>query len=322
MKFARSKKSTFLLSSVVAVAVLLGSMFFALQKPISIQVDGKEIHTRVLFTGTVEDVLSQQSISLGTYDTVQPSVESPIKKDMKIIVNRAFKIKVLADGVNKEIYTTPVSVKEAIVKAGFTIGDKDIIKTQGGDKVCSGQEIEVIRVSEQEITEEEGISFQVQRVDDPTLEKGLTKTVTAGKDGITTNTIKVTYYNGVEQKREIVKSEPKVLPQARVIAMGSITEVSRGGQRLNIREARIMTATAYTYTGYRTATGRNPAVGMVAVDPGVIPLGSRLYIECYGYAIAADTGGAIKGNILDLFMEQHGQCVQWGRRSVKVYVLN
>ncbi len=322
MDFARSKKSKYLLSSVVAAAVLLVSLYFALQKPVNIQVDGKEIRTRVLLTDTVDDVLNKHKILLGKYDTVQPSAQTYVYKDMKIIVNRAFKVKVTADGITREINTTPVSVKEAIVKAGFTIGDKDVIKTKKGDKVCSGQEIELVRVLEQEITVEESIPFQVQRVDDPTLEKGLTRTVTAGKNGIMTNTVKVTYFNGIEQRREIIKSEPKVLPQARVIAMGSITQVSRGGQRLDIKEARIMMATAYTYSGYRTATGRNPAVGMVAVDPRVIPLGSRLYIEGYGYAVAADTGGAIKGNTVDLFMEQYSQCVHWGRRSVKVYVLN
>jgi 3D (Asp-Asp-Asp) domain-containing protein len=82
-----------------------------------------------------------------------------------------------------------------------------------------------------------------------------------------------------------------------------------------------MQATAYTYTGYRTATGQNPAVGMVAVDPSVIPLGSRMYIEGYGYARAADTGGAVRGDKIDLFMEEYGQCIHWGRRMVKVYLL-
>jgi 3D (Asp-Asp-Asp) domain-containing protein len=83
-----------------------------------------------------------------------------------------------------------------------------------------------------------------------------------------------------------------------------------------------MEASAYTYTGNRTATGKNPEVGMVAVDPRVIPMGSRLYIEGYGYGRAADTGGSIKGNRLDLFMEDRSQCLSWGRRTVKVYLLD
>jgi 3D (Asp-Asp-Asp) domain-containing protein len=83
-----------------------------------------------------------------------------------------------------------------------------------------------------------------------------------------------------------------------------------------------MTASAYTYTGRNTSCGMKPAVGLVAVDPSVIPLGTKLYIEGYGYATAADTGGAIKGNRIDLFMEDKSQCLSWGKRMVKVYVLN
>lgn len=136
------------------------------------------------------------------------------------------------------------------------------------------------------------------------------------------NTVRITYHNGQEVKREVIKSEVIKEPQNKVIAMGTITTVSRGGLSLDFREARYMVASAYTYTGRRTATGQQPAVGMVAVDPSVIPLGTRLYIEGYGYAVAADTGGSIRGNQLDLFMEDRSQCLKWGRRTVKVYILN
>ena len=76
-----------------------------------------------------------------------------------------------------------------------------------------------------------------------------------------------------------------------------------------------------------TASGMKAARGIVAVDPRVIPLGTKLYIESldgsadYGYAIAGDTGGAIKGNRVDLFMDTKAEALQWGRRSVKVYIL-
>lgn len=79
-------------------------------------------------------------------------------------------------------------------------------------------------------------------------------------------------------------------------------------------------ATAYTWTGYRTATGTWPSRGTVAVDPRVIPLGTELYIEGYGPAVAADTGGAIKGQIIDLYMDSEHECLQWGRRKVEVQI--
>lgn len=83
----------------------------------------------------------------------------------------------------------------------------------------------------------------------------------------------------------------------------------------------IMECTAYTHTGSRTATGVMPRYGVVAVDPKVIPLGSQLYVVGYGPAIAADTGGLIKGNIIDIFLDSEAACRQWGRRKVQVYIL-
>jgi 3D (Asp-Asp-Asp) domain-containing protein len=82
-----------------------------------------------------------------------------------------------------------------------------------------------------------------------------------------------------------------------------------------------MTATAYTHTGSPTATGVWPYVGGVAVDPDVIPLGSRLYVEGYGPARAVDTGGLIKGNRIDLFFDTEAECFAFGKREVDVYVL-
>ena len=87
-------------------------------------------------------------------------------------------------------------------------------------------------------------------------------------------------------------------------------------------------ATAYTddvesqgkWVG-QTASGMKPQVGVIAVDPKVIPLGTKLYIEGYGDAIAGDTGSAIKGNRVDLFMETRENCMEFGRKNVKVWIV-
>lgn len=79
-------------------------------------------------------------------------------------------------------------------------------------------------------------------------------------------------------------------------------------------------ATAYTWTGCRTATGIWPSRGTIAVDPRVIPLGTELHIEGYGPAVAADTGGAIQGQRIDLYMDTKHECLQWGRRKVEVKI--
>ena len=71
----------------------------------------------------------------------------------------------------------------------------------------------------------------------------------------------------------------------------------------------------------RTATGMHAAYGIAAVDPTVIPLGTHLYVEGYGYAIAADTGSAIKGDRIDLCFNTYGEAIQYGRKRVRVYIL-
>jgi len=87
-----------------------------------------------------------------------------------------------------------------------------------------------------------------------------------------------------------------------------------------------MVATAYTASCYgcsgTTATGQHAGHGIVAVDPQVIPLGSHLYIPGYGHAIAGDTGGAIHGNRVDLGFNSNADAMQFGRRSIIVYVLH
>lgn len=86
-----------------------------------------------------------------------------------------------------------------------------------------------------------------------------------------------------------------------------------------------MESTAYYGHGI-TASGlkpvRNPdGISTIAVDPNVIPLGTKVYVSGYGLAIAADTGGAIKGNIIDVFLNSHEECISWGRRQVTVQIL-
>jgi 3D (Asp-Asp-Asp) domain-containing protein len=108
------------------------------------------------------------------------------------------------------------------------------------------------------------------------------------------------------------------------------TKTSRKQDSSSTVKVLYMSATAYTAycagcSGV-TATGidlrAHPDAKVVAVDPNVIPLGTKLYIEGYGYAVAGDTGGAIKGKRIDLFMANRDDCFNWGRRTVKVRILN
>jgi len=85
---------------------------------------------------------------------------------------------------------------------------------------------------------------------------------------------------------------------------------------------KVLTMTAYSYSGGgKTAMGTKARVGVIAVDPKVIPLGTKVYVEGYGYAVAEDTGGNIKGNKIDCYMKTESACLNWGIKKVKVYIL-
>jgi 3D (Asp-Asp-Asp) domain-containing protein len=106
-------------------------------------------------------------------------------------------------------------------------------------------------------------------------------------------------------------------------------KVSRGQTTTRGQYVLTMVATGYDgcyecnkpYYGKPAFTGMPLQRGVVAVDPRVIPMGTRLYVEGYGEAIAADQGNAIKGNRIDLFFDSHQQARQWGMKTVKVTVL-
>lgn len=120
-----------------------------------------------------------------------------------------------------------------------------------------------------------------------------------------------------------------VFAMALSISVGTgITFLSKEAKAMTIPNKELtFSTTAYTdYAGSITASGkpvkRNPnGISTVAVDPNVIPLGTYLYIEGYGYAVAADTGGAIKGNIIDVYFDNPDECYDWGRKTVNVTVI-
>ena len=118
-----------------------------------------------------------------------------------------------------------------------------------------------------------------------------------------------------KEAREALEQEPRL--------RDGYVETSRGALRYT--NVMVMEASAYLPTdgggSCITATGLPAQHGVVAVDPDVIPLGTRLHIPGYGVAIAADTGGMIEGDMIDLCMEDYDDCIQFGRRDIDVYIL-
>ncbi|MGN4543678.1 3D domain-containing protein, partial [Bacillus cereus group sp. MYBK95-2] len=140
-----------------------------------------------------------------------------------------------------------------------------------------------------------------------------------------------------EKVREIAKAKAKEEEKAREIAKAKEEERAKEASKNNIQSAKrelTVVATAYTadpsengtYGGrVLTAMGHdlteNPNMRIIAVDPKVIPLGSKVWVEGYGEAIAGDTGSAIKGNRIDVLMGSKSKAMNWGRQTVKVKIL-
>jgi len=119
----------------------------------------------------------------------------------------------------------------------------------------------------------------------------------------------------------------KLIVFVMVLSVNLCTGISAAKAEVSPNQELICSSTAYTSSaGSMTASGkvvvRNPnGISTVSVDPNIIPLGSYLYIEGYGYAVAADKGSAIKGNEVDVFFNSENECRDWGRQTVKVTVL-
>ena len=162
-----------------------------------------------------------------------------------------------------------------------------------------------------------------------------------GIEGIDCDTYEVLLYDGVEADRQLISTERTREPVDEVKVVGTRGgKVTEKGDNFSYSKVINCNATAYDLSfqscgkrpgqsGYGiTASGTQAQYGTVAVDPRVIPLGTRMYIESadgsfvYGYCVAEDTGGAIKGNKVDLFFNTNSECLQFGRRSVKVYILD
>jgi 3D (Asp-Asp-Asp) domain-containing protein len=159
---------------------------------------------------------------------------------------------------------------------------------------------------------------------------GTRKVVQRGQSGITVVTERVTLWSSVVVDRQLISRVVVRRAQPGLILAGPPRNLAEAMAVTGIRKlvaVYAMEATAYTAgsaqavpTG-RTATGMLARYGVVAVDPRVIRLGSRLFIEGYGAAIAADTGGSIRGNRIDLCMDSLRSAINFGRQPVKVYVL-
>ena len=280
---------------------------------------------------TVKDFLREQGIVLNEHDVVKPSLNTALKKEMEIAVKRAFPLTLLDGGVKKETWSTSTTVADFLTQQGVSLTELDRVEPALEDKVMENGTINVIRVEKVTDVVEEPISYAVVTKKDENLAKGTEKVVTEGQKGLVSKKYEITLENGKEVSRVVLNEKKLRDKKDKVVAVGtkakSIQVASRGME--NGRQIYV-TSTAYTAScngcSGTTATGvnlhANPNAKVIAVDPNVIPLGSKVYVDGYGYAIASDTGGAIKGNKIDVFFPSKSDAYRWGRKTVKIKILD
>ncbi len=306
-----------------AVLVLVMTIFTAYtsaQSNVILQTEGAQLEV-VTFAGDVGELLRDQGIELGEKDKVTPLPDTPLQDGMTVVVRKAVPVTLQVAGEQSLITTAAETVGDLISENNLQLGELDIVSPAPETKLAPEMFVKVDLVRVQTIDEETPVKYNVRRENDGKIARGITQVVQQGIEGLERQSWEVTYTNGEETARRLVASTVIKKPVDQIVKVGALQVASRGGMDIRFSRAYDMVSTAYTHTGRNTATGIKPQVGIVAVDPKVIPLGTKLYVEGYGQCRAMDVGGKVKGNRIDVFLDTRDEARRWGVRNVRVYVL-
>lgn len=321
-----------LLPTAVILLASFGWWYAAAEDRVCLVVDGRPalIRTRA---GRVEALLREAGVELLEGDRVTPAPEARIREGLTIKVERAFPVAIVADGETRQVKTVACTVGELLRDCRIELGEEDIVRPGLTQEVKPGQIVRVARVSTKQVTYREEVAPPVVERKDSSMYRGTSKTIAAGSPGLVERTALVRYEDGRIKERQVLSTKWLRQPETRIVAVGTrppvYTMVTSRGQVVRYTKMMVMTATAYdpgpescgpNAKGI-TRTGHRATYGVVAVDPRVIPLYTRLYVEGYGFATALDTGSAIKGNRIDLCYDTYREAIMYGRRKVKVYIL-
>ncbi len=344
---AYTAKSQFLMCVVCLTIAVLSILFSAtcFGKSVLIDIDGEQKQVFV-FSKDVQGVLAQAGISIEQADKISANLYDEVHHGQVLTVNKAVLVAFEVNGQETHFLTTAPTVLDFLGENNIALTEYDEITPSLDTPLTKDSRIVLAKSEVEIVSRQEEIPFKTVSVPNYQADVGSTKVKTAGVNGI-----KETSYMRIWRNGEVIHETPTeetviTEPVNEVVEYGTVMASAnyRGGSvnRESITYSRMipMTATAYDLSyqscgkrpgdrGYGiTASGMRAQRGVVAVDPRVIPLGTRLYIETpdgsyiYGNAVAGDTGGAIKGNKIDLFMNSYSECMAFGRRTVNVYILD
>jgi uncharacterized protein YabE (DUF348 family) len=300
-------------------------------KTITVVIDGNQ--TKVItFKSTLEKALAEKNIIVGTKDKIEPALDSKVINKSTVTIKRAVNVTVAVDNEEKDILSAEENIDTMLKAEGIALGELDKLNLDKETKLTEGMKIDVVRVEIKELSETEAIAFNTVVKPNSSLSNTQRKVTQEGKEGEKKTTFSVTYENGKEVLRKIVSEVVAKKPTEKIIVQGTYPTmpISRGGDAVPYSKVIKVKSTAYSPTGGRTtaytATGRkavrNPeGYSTIAVDPTVIPYGTKLFVQGYGFAIAADCGSAIKGNFIDVFFDTKREALNWAVKYVNLYIL-
>lgn len=304
-------------------------------KEVTISVDGNQ--SKVWTTEKlVKNILKEANIEVSEHDTLKQSLDTEVGADNKIDIQKAFQV-TLVDGLdNRQVWSTSTTVANFLKQQGIQLNEFDRVENNLEDVITPESKIAVVRVEKVIDVVEDSLDFAIEKKQDASLLKGKQKVVTTGEKGKISRTYEVVKENGKIIAKNLQSEKVINEPKKQVVAVGtknlvaSTTTVSRGSAEPSSGKEFYVTATAYTPyckgCSGTSATGINlrsdSGLKVIAVDPSVIKLGSKVWVEGYGTAIAGDTGGSIKGNKIDILVQSDAQARNWGRKKVRIKVLN
>ena len=233
-----------------------------------------------------------------------------------------------SNGSARHFRTAQATIGATLKDAGFVVGPMDKVSPAIDQRPRDRMVITVVKVTSAIEVKKTPIAFDSVKTFTKSLKPGKVQLNKVGTPGEKLTRYVIRYEDGRQVKRTAIGTEVSKRPVSRVVSIGSRGRyMSRGEFRT--RKILKMRASAYEpspkscgrYATGKTASGLYAGYGVVAVDPKVIPLGSKLYVEGYGYAIAGDRGRSIRGNRIDLGFSTVREAMSFGCKSVIVHVL-
>lgn len=282
---------------------------------------------------TVGEALRQAEITIYLGDLVQPALGALVSPGLRVQIQRSKPIQLRVDDRVLKTRTRAQTVGDALVEVGVGISGLDQVTPPLDTLLKDDSEIAITRIHEMIEVKEKIVPFETVFQPDPNLPIDTQQQTTPGAEGITRERYRVRYENGQEVKRTLEDTWVAQEPAQRIIAFGQLiapqTITTPEGEQITYWRKVRMLASSYSagtagvapdesWYG-RTYTGDPMRKGVVAVDPRIIPLRSRVFVAGYGYGDALDVGTAIRSRRIDLGYDNDN--LQLWNRWVDVYLL-